>query len=365
MKTEFIHPRFVGSRFDEHTIPLDVARDLAVYEDLVVELAKRLFLQEHPERQRVPKGFGSDFQLHLEQVDEGSARPLISLVIAGTLMPVTAHQPYFEKARDLVNQCIAAPENQLPEEFPKDLLAYFNRFGRSLRDGESLEMDDAETPAVLTPAKRKALVLAADLVYERDLELSGTIEEADFKAMTFRMRLGDGGKATIPIPEHFADQARALNGRKRHLVTMKGVGTYDAWDKLQKVVEVESLSVQKNYEIANKLEEISELEDGWFEGGGSAPDSSRLDRVSSFLIDLYPEKLALPAIVPTPEGNLLLEWNTPGNPSLDIRLETMVGEYHSFDTEGRDVEDDFQLDTEDGWKSLFEFLHNKITPNPE
>jgi hypothetical protein len=42
MKSEFLHPRFDDARFAEHTLPLEVARDLAAYETLVVALLKRL-----------------------------------------------------------------------------------------------------------------------------------------------------------------------------------------------------------------------------------------------------------------------------------------------------------------------------------
>lgn len=367
MKVEFVKPRLVGARFDEHTIPLDVVRDLAVYEELVMELAKHLYKSEHPERQRVRKGFGADFQLHLERVDEGSARPLLSLVAAGTLALGAGDQPYFERARDLLAECIAAPDDQLPDDFPKELLSYFNRFGRSLKEGESLELPriaQATSSAILTPEKRKKLVLAAEQFYEKDIVLNGTIEEADFKAMTFRLRLLDGNHAIIPIPDHFSDQARHWNGRSRHLVTMQGVGSFDSWEKLQKVVNVETLTTQVNYEIANRIEEISELRDGWFDGSGVAPASDKLDLVASHLIPSYPEKLPLPAIIPTPEGNLLLEWNTSGDPSVDVRLDRLVGEFHSFDPQGQDLERDFPLANEADWKAFFHFLERTITPTP-
>lgn len=97
MKIEFLQPKFDGARFNERTLPLEVVRDLAAYEELVTGLAKRLFLSEHPERQRVPKGFGADFQLHFERVDEGSARPLLSLVTTGVLALGIGEQPYFER----------------------------------------------------------------------------------------------------------------------------------------------------------------------------------------------------------------------------------------------------------------------------
>ncbi|UUE99042.1 hypothetical protein NDY24_04165 [Xanthomonas hortorum pv. pelargonii] len=66
MKIDFSQPKFTGARFDEHTLPVDVARDLAAYERLIVELAKHLYLQEHPGRQRVPKGFEAGFRLDIE-----------------------------------------------------------------------------------------------------------------------------------------------------------------------------------------------------------------------------------------------------------------------------------------------------------
>ena len=82
------------------------------------------------------------------------------------------------------------------------------------------------------------------------------------------------------------------------------------------------------------------------------------------MISLYPENLSLPAIVPTPGGNLLLEWSSAGNPSVDIRVAASVGEFHSFDPEGNDVEEEFALTDEGQWKAFFKFLSRTIRPNP-
>ena len=238
MKTEFIKPRFTGPRYEEHTLPVEVARDLAVYEELVVELAKQLYLEDHAGRQRVPRGFEKSFSLHLEQVEEGSARPVLAWVAAGAL----ARQGglgYFEKARDLVSECIIASANQkaLPAKFPKHLLDFFNVFGRSLREGESLELPipGGAAPAVLTPDRRKALVLAAQKVYTKDVELTGRIGEADWEKQTFRIRLEDGTAVVAPLPDPFTDLARSGGGKERTLAIVKGVGIYDAWDHLQKL----------------------------------------------------------------------------------------------------------------------------------
>lgn len=360
MKTDFVQPRFTGTRFDEHTLPVDVARDLAAYEALILDLAKHLYLKDHPERQRVPKGFSANFRLDIERIDEGSTKPLLALVIAGALALTGGEQDYFTQARDLVADCIAAPSSALPADFPKELLVHFNQLGRSLREDEALELPRHNMAnATLTPDKRKALVLAADQVYEKEVDLLGSIAEVDWEKSTFRLRLADGGQVTVPMSDSFHSRVREFGGKSRHQVALTGVAAFDSWDRLQKLVSVESLDVMKNYAIATLMDEIAQLQAGWFEGAGLAPDADKLSNVSEKLIADYPDKLPLPLIAPKQDGNLLLEWKAVGDPSLDIDLSLLQASYHAFDADGSDVDRDFMLDAA-GWKSLFEFLANSI-----
>ena len=58
MSTEpFLEPRLVGALFEGHAIPLEVLKDLAVLQDMIVEVAKWKFLQVNPDRKRSPRGF--------------------------------------------------------------------------------------------------------------------------------------------------------------------------------------------------------------------------------------------------------------------------------------------------------------------
>lgn len=361
MKTDFSQPRFTGTRFDEHTLPVDVARDLAAYESLIVDLAKHLYLEDHTDRQRVPKGFASNFRLDIERIDEGSAKPMLVLVLSGALALVGGERDYFERARDLVAECIAAPESALPENFPKELLAHFNQMGRSLREGEALELPCQRTGiAVLTPEKRKKLVLAADQVYEKEVDLLGSIAEVDFEKFSFRLRLADGGQVNVVMPDSFHNKAREYGGKPRHQVALKGVAAYDSWDRLQKLVSVESLDVVKNYAIATRMDELAQIQPGWFEGQGVAPDADKLAIVADKLVADYPERLMLPSIVPTQDGNLLLEWAADGAPSLDIHLDNLQASFHAFATNGDDIERDFDLETAEDWHALFGFLNHSI-----
>jgi hypothetical protein len=361
MKLEFLHPKFDGARFSEHTLPLEVARDLAAYETLVVELAKRLYIKDHPERQRVPKGFAADFHLHLERVDEGSAKPLLSVVTAGALALGAGTTPYFERARDLITECVGAEERSLPADFPRDLLAHFNQIGRSLRTDERMEFPGTGgAMAALTPDRRKRLVLAADKVYQREIEWSGTIWEVDWEKSTFRLRLGDGTMAIIPMPASFHPQSREFGGRTRHQVTVRGVAEFDSWEKPQKVISVETLEIQPDYQLSSRFDALQGLANGWLDGSGLAPDKTKLAVVAERMVGHYPEALLLPAIVPTPEGNLLFEWDAPGVPSVDFDLESMRAAFHAFKVDESEIEREFVLTSDDSWDRFFAFLNENI-----
>jgi hypothetical protein len=361
MKQPFVHPHFEGARFDEHTLPLDVARDLAAYEVMVIELAKRLYLENHRGRKRVPKGFESGFHLHLERVDDGSAKPLLSLVAAGALALNGGSADYFEQARDLIAECIASADGTLPKELPKELLAHFNQVGRSLKEGESMELPRAGGNAVLTPARRRHLVLAAQSFYEDGVELSGTIEEANWKKETFRLKLSNGASIDVPMPIFFQPQVGSYGGRERVQITVSGVGAYDVHGALQKVLKVRSVDVQPDYQIAGRLDQLGSLVTGWHEGGGVALDGDRLAAIYGGLVGQYPEDLPLPAIAPTPEGDLLFEWSVAREPSLDVRLADSTAAFHAFTESGGDIEASFKLATPEDWSALFSFLEEHLT----
>lgn len=367
MKTDFAKPRFTGARFDEHTLPVEVAQDLVAYETLIVELAKHLYLQDNPNRQRVPKGFATDFHLDIVRIEEGSTQlalatiALSSALSAGTADLVGGEQIYFEKARELISECVAAPENALPANFPKELLVHFNRLGRSLRSDETLELPRSNAAsATLTQDKRKQLVLAAEQVYEREVTLVGAIVEVDAEKASFRLRLRDGGSTVVPMPDSFLNNARLHLGRPRDLVIVSGVAAYDSWEHLQKVITVESFEVVKNYEMALRFDDLSQLKDGWFEGMGYALNQEKLSLVAEKLVGAYPDRLLLPAIFPTQEGNLLLEWDAVGVPSLDIQLDSLRSSYHAFDADGGDVERDFDLANDKEWGEMYSFLGENI-----
>jgi hypothetical protein len=378
----FVQPKFTGRRFDDHTMPVDVASDLKAYQTLLVGLAKHLFFLDNPNRQRVPQGF-ADVHLAIQGMGEGSTLPALILATVTSVSTATMMPDWFDasgylvQARDLIAECIAAPETSLPARFPKKLLKHFNQIGRSLREDETLELQTGNQgqTAVLNHEKRKKLVLATNAVYERESELEGYIEEVDFEKDTFRLRLDDSRTTIVPMAEDHHDRIRQSVGRVRDRALVRGVAVYDSYERLQKVVAVESLDIIKNYYMAKRFDALGQLEDGWCRGSGVALDKVKLDAVARKLTDFYPEHLRLPTITPTLDGNLLVEWgsigragDTPcygGGPSVSIRLSDMAIDFCVLGTNGEGIEKCFGLEKDGDIESFIDFLSGHVPQGTE
>ena len=369
MKVEFLQPRFEGERFEQHTLPVEVARDLAAYEELVIALARHLYLEAHPGRQRVPKGFEESFSLHLDRVEPGSARPLLAWVTAlalGTLpFPPggdgsEATQTFFQ-ARDLIAECIdaSAAGQPLPPRFPRELLDYFNVLGRSLREGESVDLHpDRITGAKLTPERRKRLVLAGQQYYTREVHYTGTVAEVDWEKDTFRLRLTDGAVVIAPLPDFFRERAVNAGGKARSLTQIRCIGQFDAYDHLRKIVETLQLGVSANHALAAQFEKMGTGTDGWLEGTGRAIDPELLAWASDRLLETFPQDLPFPFVCPTPTGSIFLEW-TLGDWTVSAELMHVNGncELQAVNTRTGDAADaDHALDSPASFVAVYDFI---------
>lgn len=312
-KVPFIQPRFVGPRFEAHTLPLSAAKDLVAYEELVLELAKHLFKEKQTDRMRVPKGFANDFSLHIEKIDDGSAIPSLVAMIASAQLFVSLPSEFTE-AKDLVNAVIATEADQpFPANFPKDFYSYFNRIGRSLKEGEQIEWTPASpsSRSVLTPAKRIRLARAHRETYEAEADVIGLVEVLDAKKKTGILRVpGNEAISFVYDDPFFVDLKDALGNPVIH-ARVKGVGVFDVNDRLCSVIEIEQLECLPHYPLVSKIDALTLLSDGWLEGRGIAPTGANLDWLTSEVAINFPEELAYPSVAPIEDGNVSFEWIQP------------------------------------------------------
>ncbi len=365
---DFLKPRFDGKRFTDHSLPLDVLKDLAVFNDLIAETAKWLYLQENLGRKRIPKGFLEDVSLKLVGIEEGSAIPKIIMIVSVTsasLFP-PASQLYFEKARDAVIAAVDAAENHedVAVYLPDNLLGFFDRLGRSLEEDECIEFapERPARPARLSRESRRSLILASAKIqkYTEEVTLRGLIPEADQEKNTFTLALPNGQRIPARFNPINGDKileafGAYLTGQK---VMVRGVGIFARNGKLQELESSESVMLLDPLDVPTRLDELSALRDGWLDGDGVAPDSGGLEWFGSAFERYYDERLSLPRLYPTAEGGIQAEWSKENHQvSLEIDLRTKKSTYQAVDTVSLESSDfAIDLDSERGWKTLNEAL---------
>jgi len=347
----FLSPRMEGERFDEHAIPLELLKDLAVLEEMIIEVAKWCYRQDHEERKRIPRGFTDGIALKLTGVEAGSAIARIDLFAKSDGFFPPGSQVYFERGREHILEAINAADRdgRITEHLPEPLLGYFDRIGRSLREGEAIVFDpwNAARPARLTRSSRRKLLLASSQTREltEEITLRGTIPEADQDRMTFDLQVTNGPRVTSPLAlQHLPTVLEAFNGFQQGTrVQVHGIGRFNRNERLQSLAEVEHIGILDPHDVAARLDDLRGIKNGWLDGRGFAPSPQGLDWLAQCFASYYPDDLRPPYLYPTAEGCVQAEWSFGTYEiSLEIDLDRRAGEWHSLDS-GTDVDDWMEL----------------------
>lgn len=194
----------------------------------------------------------------------------------------------------------------------------------------------------------------------RDVTLRGLISEVDLKNMRFRLEPIYGSAIHCPfLEQHMETVLEALNNyknskdRNKIRVRVQMTGTYDMQDSLQRVESVRSVEPLDLLDVGARLDEFRNLQDGWLEDGGVAPDHDGLDWLSGIFERHYPDDLQLPRTYPTAEGGVSLEWSA-GKLEIDIEvnLHNRTGKWIVFNKDSKLIEEErgLELDVSDGWE---------------
>jgi hypothetical protein len=357
VKQEFLKPTLDGQRFQDHTVPLELFKDFSALQEMLIEVAKWEFLKTHPKRERIPRHFTDGLDLHLEAIEEGSAILKITLVFA-SLFP-SSHLLYFEQAESDIVEAIASAESGEAPTLPANLLNYFDRIGRGLRPGESISFVHGNGKATLTPETRKQLMRSAQVKeWTEEAALRVRIPEVDKGRNSFQMELGDGNKLTGELNDSYRETIlQAFDNfktRRDEHVLIQGIVRKDRDDRLKEFESIEHVSQMDPLDIASRLDEISNLQDGWLDGQGHAPSKDGLVQLGKLFDTSFDADLALPFIYPTAEGGVQAEWNmNDWAVTLEIDLATFRGEYQALNLNNTLCDErTIDLSIPDGWVDL-------------
>lgn len=323
----FITPVFRGSRFDADSFPVELLPDLAAYRDLVIEVARALFIRNNPGRERVRKGFIAEFNLRLSRFEPGNSVAAVLERVhryPGELFPppVVADEDEFDQARDLIDDLIS---DGTSPTFPRELLPMFDRFGRGLHENEAIELRSPKrgaSPVRYDQSVRQNLLLQSQGSYQLETETTGVLvglTKAPAEPV-ITLKLPDGRFIESPYPTLMTPQlADAMHPTVEATVYVSGLGKFDKRRQLTEFSKVFEFEVQEirsrtaRTTTVARIAEMHKIEDGWLDGTGKRPTDAALalaenamQRLSSTpqLEDAY--------LYPTPDGGIQVEWTING-----------------------------------------------------
>ena len=103
-----------------------------------------------------------------------------------------------------------------------------------------------------------------------------------------------------------------------------------------------------------QLDELRLLQNGWLDGDGIAPPTDGLEWLNDVFEYNYPDEVPVPHLYPTEAGGVQIEWSLePNEITLDVDLETHLGELHVLNMMSDDVsERTLNFDDAADWKWL-------------
>jgi hypothetical protein len=372
----FLKPKFEGHRFDDHTLPVSMLEDFSAFEELVFELAKKIYLEKNPSRKRVPKGFTDNVYLKLSSIEEGSTIPNILIAaltsITTPTIPVqnTDYFNYFEQARDKVFELVENVNSGKSIEFDAKYLNYFNRIGKNLEEGETIDFlnePSSERNIKFNKNTRRKILLSRNenLEYSEKIKENILIPSIDKKNQIFKIEI-NGNIIECPINKDFLDTILTAfqEYENKTLVSLKATGVFNENNKLIHVEDIEAMDILDPFDISVRLTELSNLEDKWYDGiDGKALDKERLELFKSYFENYFNNGLALPAIFPTINGNIVLEWKkNESEIALEVNLSDFKSNFFYFDMQNddNDLELILKLDSEENWPELNRLISKHI-----
>ena len=365
----FFSPVLRGGRFDNHTLPLEFLKDLTVFEEMLLEIAKHEFRRNNKDRQRIPRNFGKDLELCISEIEPGSAVLKLGFVLATALSSANPNVQYYEQARDRFCCAVTeASEGKSVKNFIPDSAArHLEQFGRGLRDDESIDMSlPGGKKCVFTNQIRKVILSEFERTeFDEACEIRGYVPEMNRETQTCQIALcHEDNKITISYDRYESEVLAAFTAYrdKRLAVQISGTGVFSVRDnRLQRMKSINTILVLEPLDVSVQVDKLKMLKDGWLDGEGKAPLHEGLDWFVYAFDTHFGDSLPLPYIYPTYEGGIQLEWSHGSwELSLEIDLTFHTGYWHALDTENSQVDEkDLNLNEEEYWSFLTQQIQTK------
>ena len=151
--------------------------------------------------------------------------------------------------------------------------------------------------------------------------------------------------------------------KNKTYVSLKGVALYNWNDKLSKIEEIEYIDVLDPLDVSLRINNLLKLGSNWYEGQGKQLNQNLLITFGDLFNSYFDSKLPLPAIFPTVDGNIQLEWKRVNkNITMNIELSTLktVFFYYNDLDDSDEYEEEIGLENNDKWDSINNLIETYI-----
>lgn len=314
---------YLGTRFRNARLPVEVLSDLPAFRDLLVSYAKDEWRLRHADRQRVPKGFDKSLSFDLIDIVEGSAIPKLewNRNSAQENLPGFADEieEIVEVAYDNVIALLGGRDGRF-KALNAEKVRALNRFGAGLRDHEKIELEERGSSNVvyLDAARRKQLITGARETYltrfEGTGELIGVQVPSGYEGFV-TVRTDLYGEIRIPVdPQQIYEEfASELNFDVQFEILVE----LDSQDRFRGVADVFDIGIVFDDTRAgftkalDRLSELRALPDGWHDGEGKRVAGVALENATEFFIQ-RPYFCKFYRVFPNEDGGILIDFEIVG-----------------------------------------------------
>lgn len=313
--------RYVGKRFDDARLPVDVLSDLPAFRDLLAAFARDGWRALNSDRQRVPKGFDKGLSFDLLAIEEGSAVPKLSW----NRRTAQTHLPGFaDELEEIVdasfNEIVAlidgAGHGRFPKSLPSEHVRALNKLGAGLRDDERIEFQGTHGSdgkvVYLDNDRRKKLITRVRETYQARFEGIGTLvgTRASDKDGYISFKTTEHGEIEVMVDR---ERVKEFDGNIYVDIQFDLQIELDNNDRFRGVIEVHDVGLidaQIGAELVRcrtRLDDIRMLPEGWHDGRGLAIGPAAVAAADKFL-SRRPSLSGAYKIFPTEDGGVLFEF---------------------------------------------------------
>jgi hypothetical protein len=190
--------RFKGERFRDHALDLSALTELRQFQKIVAETAKALWRASNPDRERLPAHFEDKTRLCLRRIEEGSAVAPLEVWVEDE-----EQSDLWEVEPKEVKEAVALAwdvfdhldrDLPLPDHFPKELVAEYEDWGRTLEPNEEVEFEPVgaqRRPVRINSRTRENLTRFLETPHTSIVEIRGRVLEADVRQRRFQVWLDE------------------------------------------------------------------------------------------------------------------------------------------------------------------------------